>query len=68
MQLCQVTPFICFSQYEALIFKTALSLAFFGILRISKLSKTISEITLLNTPGQSCDPPYIIECIVLAIL
>lgn len=35
--LCKVTAIVCFSKYEALLFKTAFVLAFFGAFRISEL-------------------------------
>ena len=38
MRLCQVLPVLCKSQFEALLFKAAFLLAFFGFLRVSEFT------------------------------
>lgn len=51
--ICNALPFVCFSQYEATLFKATYLLAYFGLLRVSELVFTSNM--LANRPLQTCD-------------
>lgn len=57
-KICEVLPQICFSEYEACLFRAAFLLAYFGLLRVSEIvftNQIQAHRPLLNTDVQLID-------------